>query len=57
MVFPYPQLERPDAEALQSLLGRITRFLRGSVDSAVIDQTQAILRRRRRPAAIFEMGA
>lgn len=42
MVFPYPQLERPDLESLQLLLGRVRRFCEGAIDSAAIDREQAI---------------
>lgn len=42
MVFPYPQLDRPDAEALQTLLGKVVRFCDSTIDSTIIDREGAV---------------
>lgn len=42
LVAPYPQLDRPDADVLHAVLGRVQRFCEASVDSGAIDRRAEI---------------
>ena len=42
LVAPYPQLDRPDADVLQTVIGRVARYCEASVDSGAIDRRSDI---------------